>query len=79
MSTLQVDILDPKARKLLNELADKKLISIREDKSKEKLFEIIKKVRARAKSKPITLAQITKEVEVVRAKRYAKKKQKGNP
>jgi len=34
----------------------------------------VKKFRARAKSDPPTLTEITKEVELVRAARYAKRK-----
>ena len=74
MPTIQVDILNPKASKLLKNLADLKLISIREIKKDDGFLKVIKKFRSKGKSNPITLEEITKEVEAVRIKRYAKKK-----
>lgn len=71
--TLQVDILDPRATKLLQNLADLKLISIKGTKE-DGFLKIIKKLRAKAVSNPPSLEEITKEVELVRAKRYAKEK-----
>ncbi len=70
MNTLQVDILNPKAAKLLNDLADLNLIAIR-DTSKSGFASVLKKLRLKAKSAP-TLDEITNEVELVRSKRYAK-------
>ena len=71
--TLQVDILNPKATKLLQNLADLNLISIKET-QEDGFLKIIKKLRAKASSNPPTLEEITKEVELVRAKKYAKEK-----
>jgi hypothetical protein len=73
MTTVQVDILNPKAGKLLEDLAELKLISIRTA-SDDGFLKLINKFRARAKSNPPTLAEITKEVEIVRAKRYGRSK-----
>lgn len=70
MSTLRVDILNPKAAKLLKDLADLNLIAIR-DTSKSGFATVLKKLRSKAKSAP-TLDEITREVELVRSKRYAK-------
>lgn len=70
MNTLKVNIINPKARKLLNDLADLKLISI-QDVSKTGFSSVLKKLRAKNKSVP-SLDLITKEVEMVRTKRYAK-------
>ena len=70
MNTLQVDILNPKAAKLLKDLADLNLIAIR-DTSKSGFATVLKKLRTKAKSAP-TLDEITNEVELVRSKRYAK-------
>ncbi len=70
MDTIQIDILDPKALKLLKDLADLNLISIRKP-SDDKFLSIVNKFRAKAKSNPPSLDEITKEVEIVRAKRYA--------
>lgn len=71
--TLQVNILNPKATKLLQDLADLNLISIKGPKEDE-FLKIIKKLRTKAGKNPPTLEEITKEVESVRAKRYAKEK-----
>ena len=71
--TLQVDILNPKATKLLQDLADLNLISIKEN-TDDGFLKTIKKLRTKAKTNPPTLEEITKEVESVRAKRYAKGK-----
>jgi len=71
--TLQVDILNPKATKLLQNLADLNLISIR-DTDDDGFLKIIRKLRAKAGTNPPTPEEITKEVELVRAKRYAKEK-----
>ena len=71
MSTLRIDILNPKARRLLKDLADLNLIAIKKDSSKSGFANILKGLRAKTKSTP-TLDEITKEVEIVRSKRYAK-------
>lgn len=73
MSTLQIDILNPKAGKLLEDLAGLKLISIRKT-TDDGFLKLVDKFRAKAKKNPPTLEDITKEVEIVRSKRYAKSK-----
>jgi hypothetical protein len=73
MTTLQVDILNPKAGKLLEDLAELKLISIRKG-TDDGFLKLVNKFRAKAKNTPPTLEEITKEVEIVRSKRYAKAK-----
>ena len=70
MNTMRIDILNPKAARLLKDLADLNLIAI-QDTSKNGFAAVLKKLRSKAKSAP-TLDEITKEVELVRAKRYAK-------
>lgn len=70
MNTMTVDIINPKASKLLQDLADLNLISIRSN-SKEGFVSVLNKLRANSKNAP-SLKEITKEVELVRAKRYAK-------
>jgi hypothetical protein len=70
MNSFQVDILNPKATKLLKDLADMDLIAIR-DTSKSGFATVLKKLRSKAKSVPC-LEEITKEVELVRSNRYAK-------
>ncbi|HEY1870752.1 MAG TPA: hypothetical protein VGG71_06815 [Chitinophagaceae bacterium] len=74
MASLQVDILNPKAGKLLRDLADLKLISIKKVDGDDNFLKIVKKIRNKAKANPPSLQDITKEVEIVRAKRYAKPK-----
>ena len=71
--TYQVDILNPKADKLLQDLADLKLISLSKA-SGDPFMTVVKRLRNKAAVlKPPTLEEITKEVESVRAKRYGKK------
>lgn len=71
METLKIDILHPKAVKLLQDLADLDLISIKKDSSKNGFAEVLKKLRSNHKSAP-SIEEITMEVEKVRAKRYEK-------
>jgi hypothetical protein len=70
MNTMRIDILNPKATRLLKDLADLNLIAI-QDTSKNGFASVLKKLRAKAKSAP-TFDEITNEVELVRSKRYAK-------
>jgi hypothetical protein len=72
--TYQVDILNPKADKLLQDLADLKLISLSKEASNDPFLAVVKRLRKKAALKPPTLEEITKEVERVRSKRYASKK-----
>lgn len=69
----QVKILNPKAEKLLRDLADLELISISEY-SIDPFMAVVEKLRENASANPPTLEEITKEVEIIRAERYAKKK-----
>jgi len=72
METLQIDILDPKAKNLLKDLADLKLISIRTAKtSKSDFTKLLQRLRSKSGKTP-SLKEISKEVETVRRKRYAK-------
>lgn len=67
--SFNVEILNPKAKKLLMDLAELRLISISENKSNPFLA-AVKKIRS--KKATLSLDEITKEVEAVRTKRYAK-------
>jgi hypothetical protein len=69
METIRIDILNPKALKLLNNLADLNLIRIKSN--DDDLSKLIKKIRSNSKEE-ITLENITKEVEAVRQSRNAK-------
>jgi hypothetical protein len=74
MASVQIDILNPKASKLLKNLADLNLIAIRKVNKDDGFLKTIRKIRAKAKTNTPSLEEITKEVESVRAKRYAKSK-----
>jgi len=73
MDTMQIDILNPKAVKLLRDLADLDLISIRSS-SDDGFLQLVNQFREKAKDNPPTLEEIIHEVDIVRAKRYAKAK-----
>ena len=61
MTTLQVDILNPKAGKLPEDLAD--LISIRNT-SDDGFLEVVNKFRAKARNNAPSFENITKEAEL---------------
>ena len=69
METLKIDILNPKAKSLLKNLADLKLIRIKKDKTRSELKYLLDKLRKNADNAP-TFEEITKEVEAVRKARY---------
>lgn len=73
MTTIQVDILNPEAGKLLEDLAELKLISIR-NASDDGLLKLVNKFRNKAKNNPPSLEEIIEELEIVRSKRYTKAK-----
>ena len=74
MESIQVEILNTKAKSILNNLADLKLITItKNSESKKNLVKFLNKIRSK-NSKPLTLKEITEEVEFVRSKRYSKAK-----
>ena len=68
MEIIRIDILNPKAIKLLNNLADLNLIRI--NKSDNDLTKLIKKIKGNSKEE-ISLEEISKEVEIVRKSRNA--------
>lgn len=70
MQTVKVNILNPKAARLLKELEALNLISI-SDSETVSLAKLLKKLRGKKTSAP-SLEDITKEVTAVRKKRYAK-------
>lgn len=71
METIRVDILNPKAKALLKDLANLNLIRIRKETSESDFSELLKKFRSKADQAP-SLEEITKEVEAVRKARYEK-------
>lgn len=73
MESLTITLRNPKAKKLLKDLEDLNLITINSvQKSKDDFLALLDTMRTRNKKSP-SLTEITKEVEAVRKKRYAKK------
>lgn len=70
MNTMWIDILDPQAAKLLQDLADLNLIAIH-SRSQNGFAVVLQRLRANAAVAP-TLEEISKEVELLRSRRYAK-------
>ena len=70
MEALKIEILNPKALQLIKGMQDLKLIKISDDVSTLKKY--LQKIRHKPTAAP-NLNEITKIVEDVRAKRYAKK------
>ena len=70
METIRIDILNPKAKNLLKDLADLNLIKIKKEK-KSDFSNLLKKLRSKSKEE-ISLDEITEEVESVRKSRYEK-------
>ena len=71
MEALKIEILNPKALQLIKGMQDLKLIKVNDD-PESSLKTYLKKMRRNSASAP-SLNEITKIVEEVRAKRYAKK------
>lgn len=70
METIKIDILNPKARKLLNDLAELDLITIRKSTNKE-FSEVVQKIRSTS-DKELNEDEIAQEVEAVRTARSNK-------
>jgi len=69
MESIRINILNPKARNIINELAELNLIKISSDNPKADFFKLLQKLRKKDKN-TLSLEEITKEVESVRNKRY---------
>jgi hypothetical protein len=74
MKIYQIELLEPKAKKLLEELVNLKLIKVQELPAPKKEFAMLLSKIRNKNTKKITLADITKEVELVRKRRYGKNK-----
>ena len=72
MKTIELTILNPKANVILKDMVKKNWITIQKP-SKSTLQSVLNNHRSNAKTAP-SLKEITKEVELVRAKRYTKSK-----
>lgn len=71
METLRIEIVNKKAKKILQDLADLNLINIQDQDPLKSFQSLLNRLRAQ-KGTP-SAEEITKEVELVREKRYAKK------
>ncbi len=70
METIKVDILNPKARKLLKDLADLDLIAIHKS-TKSDFSEVLKRLRSKSET-VLSPEEIASEVEAVRSRRTNK-------
>ena len=71
METIRIDILNPKAKSILKDLADLNLIRIKREKIKSEFKELLDRLRIDSEDAP-SLDEITSEVEAVRKARYEK-------
>jgi len=71
MESLKIEIINPKAKQLLKNLADLKLIRIKKEQAKSDFSELLSKLRGQSEDAP-SLDEITKEVEAVRKTRHEK-------
>ena len=71
MESLKIEIINPKAKRLLKNLAEMDLIKIKKETVKSDFSEILDKLRSQSENTP-SLDEITKEVEAVRNARYEK-------
>ena len=71
METIKVDILNPKAKTILKNMADLNLIRIKRTKIKSELKDLLARLRISQDDIP-SLEEISSEVELVRKSRYEK-------
>jgi hypothetical protein len=73
METLSIDIMNPVAKKIIYELAELKLIVINESPDPQTEFKmLLEKLRSQKDTVP-SMKEIQREVDNVRAKRYARR------
>jgi hypothetical protein len=73
MESIRIEILNPKAKSLIKNLADMDLIRIKKNKPKSEFSDLLAKLR-KPSEETLSLEEITKEVESVRKARYEKQK-----
>jgi len=72
MESIRIEILNPKARKLLRNLADLKLIKISDSSDRKNEFKkLLDRLRSKSEKTP-SIEEIANEVEAVRKARYEK-------
>ncbi len=69
METITIDIINPKAKNLLKNLADLNLIKIKKKKANTELQELLEKLRRKAED-TLSMEEIAEEVKAVRKARY---------
>ena len=72
MNTYQIEIIEPGAKKLLDDLANMNLIKVQPLEPKKLFKRLLAKMRSSQTNAP-TFEEITAEVESVRAERFARK------
>jgi hypothetical protein len=73
MESIRIEILNPKAKSLIKNLADMDLIRIKKEKTKSEFLDLLVRLRRNSEETP-SLEEITQEVESVRKTRYEKQK-----
>ena len=71
MEFIKIEIIDPKAKRLIKNLADMGLIKIKKEQAKSEFSELLDRLRSQSENAP-SLEEINKEVESVRKARYEK-------
>jgi hypothetical protein len=71
MESIRIEILNPKAKSLIKNLADMDLIRIKKEKVTSEFTQLLDRLRMHSGDAP-SLEEITKEVESVRKARYEK-------
>ena len=71
MEFIKIEIINPKAKRLIKDLADMGLIKIKREQAKSEFSELLDRLRNHSKNAP-SLEEINKEVESVRKARYEK-------
>ncbi|MBS3772080.1 MAG: hypothetical protein V5A51_09855 [Bacteroidales bacterium] len=71
MEFIRIEIINPKAKRLINDLADMGLIKIKKEQAKSEFSELLDRLRNQSESAP-SLEEINKEIESVRKARYEK-------
>lgn len=71
MESLRIEIINPKAKRLLKNLADMELIRISKEQVKSDFSDLLYKLRSQTEN-ALSLEEITEEVESVRKARYEK-------
>jgi len=65
MESIRIEILNPKAKSLIKNLADMDLIRIKKEKTKSEFSDLLVRLRRNSEETP-SLEEITQEVESVR-------------